>query len=43
MRYPTRAYQPDTTVVSNDRRRHDRASQPQLSPGSNRDNFPLPP
>jgi 2,3-dihydroxybenzoate decarboxylase len=27
MRYPTRAFQPDTTVVSNDRRRHHQASQ----------------
>ena len=27
MRYPTRAYQPDTTVVSNDRHRRHQASQ----------------
>ena len=27
MRYPTRAFQSDTTVVSNDRRRHHRVSQ----------------
>src|ERR1700757_1506439 len=32
MRYPTRAYQPDTTVVSNDRRRHHQASKNESRP-----------
>jgi len=33
MRYPTRAFQPDTTVVSNDRRRHHQVSQNESRPG----------
>jgi len=32
MRYPTRAFQSDTTVVSNDRRRHHRVSQTKAAP-----------
>jgi hypothetical protein len=32
MRYPTRTYQPDTTVVSNDRRRYHQASQTKAAP-----------
>jgi hypothetical protein len=36
MRYPIRAYQPDTTVVNNDHRRHHQASQPNLAPDLNR-------
>jgi len=33
MRYPTRAYQPDTTVASNDRRHLHQASQNESRPG----------
>jgi signal transduction histidine kinase len=37
MRYLNRAYQPDTTVVSNDSHRHHRASQNESRPGSTGD------
>jgi len=42
LRYPTRAYQPDTTVVSNDRRGHHRAQSNESRPGDRRGGFHLP-